>query len=358
VKTGRPAVIGALVGLVGLGAVALTGGADPSRALAAYLAALACVTATALGALAMLLIADVTRASWMVVMRRPFEAMAATLPALFVLAAPLAAGLVWVYPWASDRSQLGDRAFWFEPWFVVARGALVFAVWCWLAVMRRRDPARSAAGLIVLFFTATLAAFDGLMSLDPAWSSTVFGVYWLTGGVRSALALAAIALASFWRRDLARLGPSHFHVVGKLLLTAVIFWAYLAYVQGLIIWIADIPLEASWLVVRTRGLAGTMLAETVVIGFVLPFAFLLSRDLKRRPGRLAAVAALVVIGHALDSWWLVVPARDTQPRWLDLAAFAGIGGTAFAVAALSLRGVAPMPLEDPRLELSARYVTT
>jgi hypothetical protein len=372
-------------GLVGLGLVFLGSRSEPRQAALSYLAAYAFGASVSLGALALLLIGHVTGARWLVAIRRPVEAVAAILPVYALLFVPIALALPSIYPWVSPggleahAAELIERKRSFlNPTAFLVRAAVYLLVWSVLGVILWRRSVRhdaspgpvadseprglSAVALPLFAFTFTFAAFDWLMSLEPTWFSTVYGAYCFADAFRSALALAIIVAALWKSRGLlpAEVGPSHFHALGRLLLTFVIFWAYMAFSQGLIIWIGDIPLESAWYVTRTRGAWSYVFVFLGVGGFAAPFFVLLSRDLKRRPGALAVVAAWLLLVHYVDVYWLVLPAlhpEGPRPHWLDAAALVGVGGIALAATASLLRGVAPVPRGAPGLAASLRYTS-
>jgi hypothetical protein len=349
---------------------------DPGQAAFSYLAAYACWLALALGALLMVMIAHCTGASWFVMMRRIAESIAATLPLLAVLFVPLLFALPELYPWAQPIGTLSEevrqavvaKGGYFDRPFFIARAALYFAIWIGVSYPLHRwsvrsdvspDPALAhrqrvlaAVGLPPVAFALTFASFDWVMSLAPQWVSTMFGVYYFIGGIVSALGLVAVLDVMLERGGtLAReLTAAHYHALGKLLLTFVIFWGYVAYSQYFIIWIADIPAEAGWYVPRLRGSWGIVAAALAIGHFAVPFLALLSWRLKRHSVSLALVGGWLLLFHCLDAYWLVLPALHTSGislHWLDFAAFLGIGGAALAFGSWRFRASAPAPTGDP-----------
>jgi hypothetical protein len=374
------------VGVAGLLLCVVGALVDPRQAAFAYLAAYAGWLVVALGALLMVMIAHVSGAAWFVVLRRAAEAIAATLPLFALLFLPLLLALPLLYPWARPPAALdahlrgvvdAKRAYLNVPFFV-ARAVLYTAVWVAVEELLRRwslrqdarpdegflhrQRALAAVGLPPIAFALTWAGFDWVMSIQPEWVSTMFGVYWFAGGFVAALGLIAVVGWAMLRTGAlaGEASVSHFHALGKLLLTFVIFWAYVAYSQYFIVWIADVPAEASWYARRVTG-AWRGVALALALGhFALPFAALLSWRLKRRPAALAAVGAWLVLLHLVDSAWLVLPAvrpRSSLPHWLDLAAFAGVGGAAAAFGLLRAGGEPPVPVGDPQLPAAREYET-
>jgi hypothetical protein len=191
------------------------------------------------------------------------------------------------------------------------------------------------------------------MSLQPGWVSNMYGLYVFTSGFVSAIAAIAIgAWLAYWSGLLPEgVGPDHFHALGRLMLMAVILWAYIAFFQLLLIWIANIPHEATFFIARSRG--GWPLVNLFLIfgRFVLPFFALLSRPLKRSPVLLAGVGVWLVLMSALDVAWLVIPSAAEHLSLADLAPFVCVFALAWAYGAhlVYTRGylLAPRPVAPP-----------
>jgi hypothetical protein len=192
----------------------------------------------------------------------------------------------------------------------------------------------AAATLPALGLSFTFAAFDWLMSLAPGWSSTAFGVYWFAGGMLAALAqMALVAVARARAASQDRLPPGLGYGLGALMLTFAVFWAYIAYSQFFIIWIADIPAEVTWYLPRLRGGWGGLALLLLIGQFVVPLLILLFRRAKQSLRVTEMVALWLLAMHYLDNYWLILPAvhpGDPRVSWLDLSAIAAIGGTAAA----------------------------
>ncbi len=378
-----------VAGAVGAAGLALTllGGmlGDPRRALYAYLVAFVYWLGIAVGALILLGALHASSAKWPVVLRRFLEAVPASLPAFVVLFLPLLAGMRHVFSWADLGSLEGELRHLVEhkrPYlnvtFFAVRAAIYFAVWIGVSHLlrawslrqdevggfdlTRRQRRLGAGSLPLLALTMSFAAFDWMMSLDPRFFSTIFGVYWFAGSFLGAFCLTAVAAAAT-RDDPAQFGAhmnlEHFHSLGKFMLAFVAFWGYIAFSQFMLIWIANVPEEVPWYIVRTSGgwrWVGVFLA---VFHFVVPFFLLLSRPRKRDPRRLARTAVWLLLVHWLDLYWLVMPVLSEggpSPLPWDLTAFVGVGGIAAAFTLWRMHGIAPVPLRDPYLADSMRYL--
>jgi hypothetical protein len=219
----------------------------------------------------------------------------------------------------------------------------------------RRLEAISGPGLILFGLTATFASVDWVMSLDPEWFSTIFGILFMGGQALSAVAFViAVAVVLAPREPMSRiLSASHLHDLGKLLLAFVMLWAYFAFSQFLIIWSGNLPEEIPWYVHRLHGGWQWLGLALVLFHFMLPFLLLLSRDLKRNARLLAPVACAIIVMRFIDLFWLVAPEfNKTGPglHWMDLAAPIGVGGLWVALFAYELRKRPLLPLNDPRVE--------
>jgi hypothetical protein len=378
-----------LAGAVGAAGLALTllGGilGDPRRALAGYLVAFVYWLGLALGALILLGAFHASSAKWPVVLRRFVESVPASLPVFVLLLVPVLVGMRHLFPWVDPgalhgelaRSVAHKRPYLNVPGFVV-RAVVYFVVWIAVShVLRawslrqdeaggyeltRRQRALGAGALPFLALTMTFAAFDWMMSLDPRFYSTIFGVYWFAGSFLGAFCLVVIAAAAT-RDDPTQFGAhmnlEHFHSLGKFMLSFVAFWAYIAFSQFMLIWIANVPEEIPWYVVRIHGGWGWMGAFVAVFHFVVPFFLLLSRPLKRDPRRLARLAAWLLLVHWVDLYWVIMPAFSAggpRPSPWDLTAFVGVGGISVAFTLWRMHGVAAVPLRDPYLPESLRYM--
>jgi hypothetical protein len=387
------ALAAALLGAAGLGLGLVQ---DPARALHAYLCAFATAASIAVGALVLQLIGYAANARWMSVTRRLLGVVAIAVVPLALLFVPIACGAAWLYLWADPatiatlpaetRALLAHKAPYLNlPAFAI-RSALYFVVWIVAAGLlhvwsRRRDTAPAAptaapeaalgrerafasAMLPPVGFALSFASFDWLMSLEPTWSSTIFGIYFFAGGFLGAIALTAV-LAYAGQRTRApelvsALTPHHFHALGRLLLAFTVFWAYVAYFQVFLIQIADRPVEVSFYLHRLGG-SWRPFVDAVAIGhFALPFLLLLPRAPKHRPGYVAAIGAWLLVMHALDVYWLVLPTvcpGGVAPALVDLAAFLLVGGVCVGFCALVQRRASLVASGDPFLPEGLGYVS-
>ncbi|MGD0900074.1 MAG: quinol:cytochrome C oxidoreductase, partial [Thermoguttaceae bacterium] len=219
----------------------------------------------------------------------------------------------------------------------------------------------SAPGMIALALVATFASLDLVMSLNPRWSSTMYGVYFFIGSVLAGL--AAITLLALWLRANGRLGRAvtveHYHDLGKLLFAFVFFWGYIAFSQYMLIWYANMPEETQFYMVRQIGPWAWVSIALVAVQLLIPFLGLLSRHAKRNLKVLGFWAVWLLAAHLLDMFWLVMPsaAEPLEPLSLGvvLGLVAGMGGL-YLISTARLLACAPLaPVGDPRLDESLAF---
>jgi hypothetical protein len=208
--------------------------------------------------------------------------------------------------------------------------------------------------------TMTFASVDWMMSLEPRWSSTIYGVVFMGGSALTALALgivlAAAACSDERFADVVR--PDQFHDLGKLLLAFTMLWAYFSFSQYLIIWAGNLPEEIPWYLARLGGGWGPLALAVLVFHFALPFVVLLSATVKRRPGALATVAGGLLVARAVDVYWTIAPAFHPDgpaPHWLDLATLVAAGGLFLGAVVRGLDGRSLVPQHDPSLPIGAEH---
>lgn len=376
----------AAVGALAIAAVALLAGGDPERAWGGYLVAFLYFLTVSLGGLFFVLALHACRAGWGVVVRRLAEHLSATLVVFPLLFLPLVFAAPHLFSWFSPEARQADhllalKAPYLEPGFFWVRAAIYLLAWALLGWwFRRASLAQDASGdpratrrmqtvaapaILVYALTLTFAAFDWVMSLDPHWYSTIFGVYLFAGaavGVLAVLSLAAMWLerpAGGARGPLAGLVTiEHYHDLGKLLFAFVVFWAYIAFSQFMLIWYGNIPEETLWFLHRWEHGWRPVSIALAAGHFGLPFFVLLLRVVKRRRPLLAAVAVWMLLVHYVDLYWLAIPALSPEspaPRLTDLLAFLGVGAVWLAAWGWLVARRAAVPVADPRLAESLAF---
>lgn len=364
-----------IVGIIGLALTVL--GAfigPPGQFFRSYLWSYVFVVGLSLGCLAWLMTQYLSGGAWGVVIRRPAEAAARVLPLLALLFIPVAIGIPSLYRWshaevvAADAIIRHKHIYLNVPFFLI-RAAVYFGGWIlcswllnrWSAEEDRGTPgahskmaALSGPGLVFWGFSVTFMAVDWVLSLDPHWFSTMFGLLIIAGQALTGIAFLITLLVLFsYRQPMSRvLTERHLHDLGKLMLAAVMVWAYFAFSQFLIIWAGNLPDEIPWYLQRLSG-GWQYIALILVFGhFALPFALLLSRDLKRNFKLLAGIAIFVLCMRFVDVFWLVAPdfAKEVfRLSWMDITAPAGLCGIWLAYFLYQLEKRPLLPVNDPHL---------
>jgi hypothetical protein len=369
----------AAVTLIGVAASAAGWAVDHRQFAFSWLVAFAWFFSIAMGALFFVMLQHLTGAAWSVVTRRISENLASAIPLGAVVFLPVAFSLHELYEWThhtSDPVLMGKSAFLNERFFLI-RAAVYFAVWSLFALKLRAlsveqdrtgpslqatsAAARwSAPGTILAIVTVSLASFDWLMSLEPHWFSTIFGVYVYAGGALAAMAgLAAILIALRGAGVLRNaVNEEHYHDLGKWIFGLTMFWAYIAFSQYLLIWYANLPEETFWFRNRLQGSWRGVAAVLLFGHFIAPFLLLIGRAAKRRPGLLAAASVWMLAMHYVDLYWIAMPVLHKDGvalHWMDAAAFLAVAG-AFALAFwLRMRRDAAAPVGDVRFEQSLEH---
>ena len=384
----RSALVAGIIALavsVGLGYLA-----DPTlrRFYVAYLVSYCFFLTVSLGGLFFALLQHVSRAGWSVCVRRIAEALAATMPVLAILALPIAIAVLarqgQLYSWAQDGGDglsPAKRAY-LNPAFFLVRLAICLGVWSALGVwywrksttqdvsgeqqLTSRMEAVSSPAMVAYAITVTVAAYDLLMSLDPHWFSTIFGVYIFAGAAVGSYAAIVLVLAILQRLGLLVMSVTreHYHDLGKFLFGFVFFWGYIAFSQYMLIWYANIPAETAWLARRgattAPGAANgwSVIAIMLLFGALLvPFAGLMSRRVKRNARAMVFWAVWLLVFHWLDLLWIAGCEVDGRVHLglTEIAAFVGVGGIFAAAFVRRLAQRALRPLRDPRLEESLAF---
>jgi hypothetical protein len=364
-----------LVAAAVTGALSLVGlWLNPAQFFQSYLMAyMLCLGAT-LGCLALGMVHQLSGGAWGVLIRRPIGAASRVMPIMTALFLPIALGIGSLYSWADPLNVARDeilqhKHLYLNMPFFLGRAAFYFLVWNALVYFLNRwsleqdetadpDLARrmqrlSAGGLLAYGLTITFASFDWLMSLDPHWYSTIFGVLVMGGQGLTALAVLTIALVWLSRRPPLQhvVQPAHFHDLGNLMLAFTMLWAYFSFSQYLIIWSGNLPHEIEWYQHRSFT-SWRFVALALVVGhFALPFVLLLSRSVKRRADTILKVAIWILFARVIELLWLISPEfhRDgLSVSWMDVLLTLALGSAWLGAFIWQLRGRAILPIHDPQ----------
>ena len=361
----------------------------------AYLTSFTFFLSLSLGGLIFVMITHLFKAGWSVIVRRPAEILAANFSTLTILSLPIlliiAFGDGSLYPWAvSIEHLLNDKTgqaaelieskkLYLNISFFYLRWAVYLILWSALGTwyfrqstqqdinknlkLTRKMEQRSAPGLLIMSITITFAAFDLIMSLDPSWYSTIFGVYFFTGSFIGALAMMICCIYALQNKSMLQvISIERYHDLGKLLFAFVFFWGYIAFSQYMLIWYANLPETTYWFELRgvttnsssVHYLSGwSYLSLFLLLGhLIIPFAGLLSRHVKRNRKLLAIFAAWLLFMHWVDMYWLIMPNYSHSELCfgiMELACLAGTGGLYMAGMVKLAAGCNLVPTYDPRL---------
>ena len=369
-----------LAAVVGIAASAAGFFLDSGQFFRSYLVAWLFWLGIALGCYAVALLHQLTGGAWGLMIRRALGAASRTLPLMALLFVPIVLGMSELYVWARPEAAAADELIRQKGWYLnrngfILRAILYFVIWIgpmWLfnrmslrqdeagddrTYRRMQGMAAPALGLYCL--AATFASIDWLMSLDPHWYSSLWGVNFIGGHAVSAFAfIIPVALFLARRKPMdEHFRPRHFHDYGKLLLAFVMLWTYFQLSQLIIIWSGNLPEEVTFYLARIEG-GWKWLSILLAVGhFALPFFLLLSRDLKRDARRLAPVALVLLAMRWLDLYWQAAPAfahgdgaHGLHLHWLDLATLVGIGGVWLAAYFGQLKKRPLLPAFEPYLK--------
>ncbi len=379
---GKVTKISLIVGLIGL-AVSFSGlMQNHEQFYHSYLVAFAFWTSIGLGGLFFTMVHHLTGAVWSVVIRRMAEAVAMTLPIMGILFIPILLNHHDLYHWShsdavSHDAILQSKAGYLNSTFFVIRSIAYFAIWSFLSIrlaqMSRQQDSESdnsialkmlrfsAGGMILFALTITFAAFDWLMSLDAHWYSTIFGLYYYAGSVLAVLSFFAITTIYLKRKGVLKgiVSEEHYHDIGKLMFTFMVFWTYMAFSQYFLIWYANIPEETTWYHHRGVG-SWKSISLLIVFGhFSIPFFALITRAAKRSENWLIFMALWLLCFHWLDMYWNVMPnlyPEGAKFSWMDLTLLIGFAGI-FKWAFWRRYSSQPVvPVQDPQLDNSINFV--
>jgi hypothetical protein len=373
---GRKSLVVGIVGLL-LSVVAFL--IDREQFFRSYLFAFLYWTGMALGCLAILLLHHVVGGKWGRMIRRLCEAGARTLPFMGLLLIPILLNITTLYPWtrpeAAHDANIQSKAAYLNIPFFIGRAICYFAVWSLYAYMlskwsnaldRTNDErlidkmrAMSAPGLVVFTLTTTFAFVDWIMSLEPHWFSTIYGVMFMVGEMLESFAFVIALMIILSRKAPLKeyVTPQHFHDLGNLMFAFMVLWAYLSFSQFLIIWAGNLPEEIPWYISRLRGGWGWVALSLVVFHFAVPFGLLLMRGVKRRADRLLRVCLLLIAVRLVDVYWITEPAfygQRLRIHWMDFITPIAVGGLWLAMFFWQLKERSLVPVGDPRLQGAPR----
>jgi hypothetical protein len=334
-----------------------------------------------LGCFMVTMIHQLTGGRWGYPTRRFLEAGFMVLPLMLLLFIPVFAGLAELYPWARSGEKAADpvlqqRGDYESMVWYIARAVVFFIVCIWMtgslrkwslqqdatrdATPTRKARTLSGPGVVIYSLLGTFAYVDWIMSLEKHWYSTMFAVIILIGQILVAYAFSVIMLSLFRRQKplTGVVNSTHYHHLGNLLLTFVLFWTYVSFGQLLIIYSGDIPHEIDWYLHRIAGNWKWVLGCLALFHFFLPFFLLLFRAVKLQVMALTALGVILFLMHLVDAYWLIMPSfhqTGVSISWMDFTAPIGIGCLWVSFFLSRLRGAELLPRNDPGCQFAFVY---
>jgi len=342
--------------------------------LHSYLLAFGFWLGLGIGSMAILFLHQLTGGRWGAVIRRHLEAATRTLPLLAILCIPILIGIHRIYIWTDTAvvqhdEILANKQIYLNIPFFVGRTVAYFAIWIALAFAFQRFSRRqdeplpgeaprgsyeqlSGGGLLLYGLTATFAAVDWFMSLEPHWFSTIYGLVIITGQVLNSFAFAILmaAFLSQYQPLSDYIGPEQFKDLGNLTLTFVMLWAYVSFSQLLIIWSGNLPEEIPWYVHRFHAGWQWLGITLVVFHFSIPFLILLSRQMKKNVRTLSILAGWLMVMRLADLFWLIAPEfhqKGFAISPMDILLPVGMGEIWFAYYLRQLKAMPLVAINDP-----------
>ena len=376
----RYATIFGVIGLAGLAYTALgfLNEAEKADALLSYLVAFMFGATVVVGGMFFATLQHLVGARWSTTLRRLAESIGAVTPLLVVLVLPILWGMSTLFPWASGGPQPADvvaKEGYLNPQFFTIRAGLYVVTWAVIGTWFHRksveqdrsgDPhltkgMRKVSSIAVILYgvTITFAGFDWLMSLDPTWYSTMFGVYTFAGSMLSGLCAIATTALLLQRAGYLRgvVTVENYHDLGKLMFGFIVFWAYIAFSQFMLIWYANLPEETAWYRGHWDNGWSTLAIALCFLQFAIPFFAMLSRHAKRNPKLMLTVALLLIGMHYVDLFWVVMPIKRTEMHVTarDIAALLGVSGLVLAGIFNRMGSASLIPVKDPYVTASLEY---
>jgi hypothetical protein len=349
---------------------------QPGKFFPAYLIGFLACLGACLGSMAILMLRHLTKGGWGMVIRRQLGAAMRTIPALTLLFVPLLFGLKYLYVWTQPLDSIHDKqlhnhlaeigkSYLTVSGFII-RAVIYFAIWNLLSFLltkwsREQDSPStrdnshrfkvlSGPGIILYAFTISFAAIDWVMSMDPTWISTIYGLLILVGQLLIAITFAIVIERMLYRyKPMSELlQPDYVHDHAKLTLTFIMLWAYFSFSQWLIIWAGNLPDEITWYMRRLYGGWEYVGLFLVIFQFAVPFVILLSRPFKRDVTRMVWLAGWIIFVRYVDLFWLIEPnfSKSFTVSWLDIVVPIAIGGLWLSVFFRNLGALPLVPAYD------------
>jgi hypothetical protein len=351
---------------------------DPARTAFSYLTSYIYLISIAIGSLFLVALEYTAGATWSTPFRRVVEFLAASVPLLLILAIPLLFNLHDLFLWANkevvvnDKILEGKSIYLNVPFLLIRLGVILISWIIFYWVLTKNSRKQDTDGdsslttrnikistIFILWFAVSISviAIDWMMSVEPHWFSTIFGVYYFAGTTWAALAaLTLIVILLNEKGYLAdKIKKDHYYSLGAMLFAFTCFWGYMAVSQYLLIWYGDLPAETTWFFHRWNG-AWTVLSIALIIGhFIVPFLALLSFPSKTDPKRLKFMSVWILAVHFLDVYWMIMPGMKVESggyyfSWSDLVFPIAVVGLLMVVFNSMAKKYNLIPVRDPKLQ--------
>ena len=368
------------VGIVGLVASGVGYFLNHDQFFFSYLVSFTFFSSLALGSLFFVMLQHVTRSEWSVVLRRIPEAISSNLYIWAIFLIPVLLGLHSLFHWthadavAEDPVLQGKVPYLNVPFYIV-RQVIYFGIWSFLGYRLYKNSVKmdetgdwglqtllrrtSGPGLFIFAITFAFASFDWLMSLDPHWYSTIFGVYYFAMSFQGLFAFFILMVFFLWNRGILQntIKESHIYDLSVQMFGFTVFYAYIAFSQFLLIYYAAIPEETIWYMHRLEG-GYEIMAYLLLFGrFVIPFLVLLNKNAKTNYKIVLSISILILVTHFIELYWITMPVLHEHGihfNWLDITTFLGLGGIFFGLFFHRFKQQKMVPVNDPKLEKSLR----
>ena len=361
---------------IGLILVILAYFSDPTRSAFNNILLLMFVTSIGLGSLFLVALEYIGGAVWSTPFRRVAEVLASTLLIVPILAIPIYFNLHDVYHWThlevvAVDEILSHKSPYLNESFFTARIIGYFVIWILFYFIitknsEKQDKSKDQSltkknirnsAIFIPFFaiTITFASIDWMMSLEPHWFSTIFGVYYFAGTFLAALAIITFLVVYLNEKGVFGNGvvSDHYYSLGALLYGFINFWAYIAFSQFMLIWYANLPEETFWFLNRWEGSWLVYSIIFVLIHFLIPFFALVSQPSKTNASRLKFMSIWLLVAHFMDLYFLVMPTFTPDGivlGWIELGFFLLEFGIVFLVFSIKSKSVNMLPIGDPKLK--------
>ncbi|MEX2605579.1 MAG: hypothetical protein WD361_15325 [Gracilimonas sp.] len=367
--------------LFGLGAVGLIASfvgyfLDADQFFFSYLVSFVFFAGISLSALLMVMLHHITRSSWGVVFRRISETFSADLWIWGIFLIPVLLGIHNLYHWSHEEAVLADKILkgkssYLNTNFFIARQILYFVIWGYLGYKLHKVSVEmdktgdwgltsllrkvSAPGIPIFALTIAFASFDWLMSLDPHWFSTMFGVYFFSISFQAFWPVMILLVFFMQSKGILKntIKQVHIYDLGAWFFAFTIFYAYIAFSQFLLIYYANIPEETLWYFHRLEGSWKFIAYGLLIFRFAIPFLVLLNRQAKKNRKVLVFTSVMVLIIHFAEIYWIAMPVlfeHGIHISWMDITTFLGLGGIFFGLFFFRLKKHNMIPVNDPKLD--------